>query len=204
MALAASGGPGRGPLGLLRLGGCLLRLTLVALPNGLTLLRLAASVPVAFLLWHDDFGPAFVLLLVAALSDGVDGPLARLANACTPLGAALDPVADKLLLASVLVGVLDEGVIPVWLAVLILGRDAVLVLGAAAFFCKRDLPVAPLALGKLTAAAQMGYGLVAVAALSGDPYAAPALNVAVPAVGALTFCSLLAYLHLYLGRFRAA
>ena len=205
MALAASGGPGRGLLGLVRLGGGLLRLTIAALPNGLTLLRLAASVPVAILLWHDDFGPAFFLLLAAALSDGVDGPLARLAKATTPLGAALDPVADKLLLAAVLVGVLDEGVVPFWLVGLIVGRDAVLVLGAAALHGRdRGRQVEPLALGKLTAAAQMGYGLVAVAALTGDPYAASALDVAVPAVGTLTLSSLLAYLHLYLERRRAA
>ena len=196
MALAAGGGRAGGLATLVRIAGLGLRLTLPHLPNLLTGLRLLTALPLLLLLLDNRFAPAFVLLLGAVASDAIDGQLARWTESCSPLGAALDPIADKLLLAALYLGIADEGVVAHWLIGLILGRDLLLILAAFLVVSRGGVPVRrvePLALGKLATAAQMGLGLVGLAVLAGEAAAAAVLPYAVPAVGILTVASFLAY-----------
>jgi cardiolipin synthase len=74
---------------------------------------------------------AILVFIVASLSDALDGYLARHWNQRSPLGALLDPIADKLLLLAVLVtfGILPPRYFPLWFTVIILSRDALLLLG---------------------------------------------------------------------------
>ncbi|MFP5411197.1 MAG: CDP-alcohol phosphatidyltransferase family protein, partial [Gammaproteobacteria bacterium] len=67
------------------------------LPNVITLLRIAVVPVIAWLILQRLWGPAFWLFLAAAVSDGIDGFIARRFNLMTQLGAALDTVADKAL-----------------------------------------------------------------------------------------------------------
>ena len=67
------------------------------LPNAITLLRIAAVPVIAWLIAHENWTAACWLFLAAAVSDGIDGFLARWLDQMTPLGAALDTVADKAL-----------------------------------------------------------------------------------------------------------
>ena len=101
--------------------------------NTLTLLRLLAVPGVAWLLETGRYAAAFWLFLAAALSDGIDGFLARRYGWTTPLGALLDTLTDKALGIATLLLLTWQDLIPWWVAGAIVLRDAVIVLGALAY-----------------------------------------------------------------------
>lgn len=96
-------------------------------PNLLSFVRLLG---VPLLLWliivPEADGWAFVVLALSAISDWADGKLARLLNQYSRLGAVLDPLADRLYILATLAAFVVRGFIPLWLALLIVGRDLVL------------------------------------------------------------------------------
>jgi cardiolipin synthase (CMP-forming) len=99
------------------------------LPNAITVARLAL-VPVfvaAFALDRTDL--AWWVFAIAGISDALDGALARLLKQRTVLGALLDPLADKSLLAASFICLAAKGWVPVWLAALVIGRDLIIVGG---------------------------------------------------------------------------
>jgi CDP-diacylglycerol--glycerol-3-phosphate 3-phosphatidyltransferase len=97
------------------------------LPNKITLARiLTIPVVVYMLLWLPDpkmSVAAAVLVVLASLSDILDGYLARKRNQITGLGKLLDPIADKLLLIAVMIPLIELNRIPAWIGVLLLGRE---------------------------------------------------------------------------------
>lgn len=103
------------------------------LPNVITLLRLAAVPVVAWLILQQRWEAACGLFLAAAVSDGIDGMLARWLNQMTQIGAALDSVADKALGVVTLVLLTQAGAIPLWVTLAILLRDSIIVLGALSY-----------------------------------------------------------------------
>lgn len=103
------------------------------LPNIITLLRLAAVPVIAWLILQQRWEAACWLFLAAAVSDGIDGLLARWLNQTTQLGAALDTIADKALGVVTLVMLTQVGAIPLWVALAILVRDSIIVLGALSY-----------------------------------------------------------------------
>ena len=107
---------------------------ILTVPNQLTFLRLAFLPFFIIAIKYDDHRVALAIFLVAGLTDGLDGLLARELNQRTPLGAYLDPIADKLLLSSSYFVLALKGRIAWWLAILVLGRD-VLLLWPAPRFC---------------------------------------------------------------------
>ncbi|MDX6298345.1 MAG: hypothetical protein QOI51_2202 [Nocardioidaceae bacterium] len=97
------------------------------LPNLLSVVRLFG---VPLFLWlvlgpHAD-GWALVVLMLAGFTDWLDGKLARSLNQTSKLGQVLDPVADRLYILAVVVGLAVRGIIPVWLAVILPLRDVLL------------------------------------------------------------------------------
>ncbi len=99
------------------------------LPNVLTLLRMGA-VPFFVVFFYIPFfrtpqGSVLLtlLFLVAALTDLLDGYLARLRSQVTPFGKFLDPVADKILVISVMILLVSEGRVPAWIAIIIISRE---------------------------------------------------------------------------------
>lgn len=130
-----------------------------AVPNLLSLAR-ALSAPFFFyLLYHREYRAAFFLVFIAGWTDIFDGYLARKLNVSSRFGAYADPVADKLLLAGSYVTLALSGAIDRWLAVLVLGRDVMIlgfVIGALLFSKKlRNFP--PSIWGKLSSLAQILY-----------------------------------------------
>jgi cardiolipin synthase len=81
-----------------------------------------------------DFKAGFILFVVAGLSDALDGILARVLEQRTVLGQYLDPVADKLLLSTLFLVLMYEGLMPVRLTVLVFGRDLGILLVAAILY----------------------------------------------------------------------
>jgi len=92
-------------------------------------------VPVlVFLLLQGEYRAAIWVLLGASLSDALDGFIARRFNLCTDLGAVLDPLADKILIIASVLVLAWEGLLPWWLAVVIAGRDLIIIGGATAYY----------------------------------------------------------------------
>jgi cardiolipin synthase len=104
---------------------------ILTVPNQLTFLRLAFLPFFIIAIKYDKYLLALGILVVAGFSDGLDGLLARTLNQRTPLGAYLDPIADKLLMSSSFVALALKGRIGWWLAILVLGRDASLLVACA-------------------------------------------------------------------------
>jgi cardiolipin synthase len=103
------------------------------LPNVISMLRLVAVPVVAWLILQQRWEAACWLFLAAAVSDGIDGLLARWLNQMTQLGATLDTIADKALGVVVLVLLTQAEVIPLWVTLAILLRDSIIVLGALSY-----------------------------------------------------------------------
>jgi len=105
-------------------------MSLATVPNLICLLRMALAAPIVYLLANGRYGATLVLFAIAALSDILDGYLAKTFNWATDLGKVLDPLADKLLLVSVFITLTWLGLVPVWLAAVAIARDVVIGVGA--------------------------------------------------------------------------
>ena len=104
------------------------------IPNLITLMRILLVIPVVRLMLQGEYHWALALFAVAGISDGVDGFLAKQYGWQSRLGSYLDPLADKLLLISCFVATAYLGLLPVWLAAVVLLRDVVIVSGAVAYY----------------------------------------------------------------------
>ncbi|MSS60438.1 CDP-diacylglycerol--glycerol-3-phosphate 3-phosphatidyltransferase [Fusobacterium sp. FSA-380-WT-2B] len=99
------------------------------LPNKLTFLRLILVVPFIYFLQFSDEGGftyraiAFVIFVIASLTDFFDGYLARKHNLITDFGKIMDPLADKVLVISALVIFVDLGYIPSWMSIVVIARE---------------------------------------------------------------------------------
>ncbi len=131
-------------------------LPLAALPNLLSGMRILLVVPFALALVGEGFVLALSLFVIAALTDGLDGWLARRFGWQSQLGGLLDPAADKLLVAVSVTFFAWLSLVPVWVAAVVLGRDLVIVLGAL-YYRWRIGPVqwGASLLGKASTAAQL-------------------------------------------------
>jgi cardiolipin synthase len=101
---------------------------ILTVPNELTFLRLAFLPFFVIAIKYDRYDMALGILIAAGISDGLDGLLARILNQKTPLGAYLDPIADKLLLSSSYLVLALKGKIAWWLAIMVLGRDVLILM----------------------------------------------------------------------------
>jgi cardiolipin synthase len=104
---------------------------ILTVPNQLTFLRLAFLPFFILAIHYERYGVALAILIVAGFTDALDGFLARGLNQKTPLGAYLDPIADKLLMSSSYVVLALHDKIQWWVVILVLGRDVLLLVAAA-------------------------------------------------------------------------
>lgn len=120
------------------------------LPNAISLMRIGLVVPILWFILQREFAPALYLFIFAGFSDAVDGFLAKRFDWRSRLGALLDPIADKLLVAGVFVVLVQVGLLPGWLAAIVILRDVVIVGGATAFnFFVRPVQGEPTRVSKL-------------------------------------------------------
>lgn len=104
------------------------------LPNSLTIFRLLLALPLGFLILHENYTWALGIVFFAGLSDALDGFFARLLNAYSRFGAALDPVADKILIMITFVCLTIVGLVPWYLTAAVIIRDLLIVAGAACYY----------------------------------------------------------------------
>jgi CDP-diacylglycerol--glycerol-3-phosphate 3-phosphatidyltransferase len=155
----------------------------VTLPDQLTVAR-ALSVPIVVVLYEWEFTNhnywATGLFIAAMTTDWFDGRIARRRGHTSPLGSLLDPVADKLLVLSVLIVLIDQGIFPAWMVVAIVAREF-LVSGLRLAALERGVVIAARDLGKLktwSQAVAAGIGGFAAAGLWSNSIAWWALVVA--------------------------
>ncbi len=103
-------------------------------PNALTMLRIAAIPAVLIALDSESYGVGFLLFVLAGITDGLDGGIARWTDTRTELGAYLDPLADKGLVITLLVKLFLMGEAPFWMLTIILTRDIVCMAGYLILF----------------------------------------------------------------------
>ena len=149
---------------------------LLTLPNAITLARLCAVPAAVWLVLQHRLDIAFWVFVAAGISDGIDGWMARAWNMRSRLGALLDPVADKALLVSIYVTLAAIGVLPDWLAILVVFRDMLIVGGVLVLYVLGQPPaIQPILVSKANTVMQIllaagallvaGYGLQAGALL---------------------------------------
>jgi cardiolipin synthase len=133
------------------------------IPNVITVCRILLVAPVAVSLLQRRLSMSIALFGVAALSDAADGFLAKRYGWQSGLGALLDPIADKLLLATVFVALAFLRLVPVWLMVAAVARDVIIVSGALLYrLMIGPLTVRPSAVSKLNTLAQAAFVLAVV------------------------------------------
>lgn len=138
---------------------------LLTLPNLITLARLCAVPATIWLILQQRLDLAFLLFVAAGLSDALDGWLARVRNARSQIGALLDPVADKALLVSVYVTLAAIGLLPDWLAILVVFRDLLIVGGLLLLWMLGHRPlIQPIFVSKLNTALQIALAALALLA----------------------------------------
>ncbi len=133
------------------------------LPNAITVMRILLVAPIAFCLAREWYRDALWLFLVAGLSDGLDGFLARTFKWSSRFGAITDPLADKVLLVCVFIVLTINGLLPIWLTLIVFGRDLMIVAGALAYHMLiGSYSMRPSRWGKLSTFTQITYALMII------------------------------------------
>jgi cardiolipin synthase (CMP-forming) len=119
-------------------------------PNVLTVLRVLAAPVLAYFLMRGHYDYALYTFVLAAITDALDGFIARHFHQYTEFGAALDPLADKLITLTCLLILTFQGLVPLWLTLAMVVRDSVIVAGAFAYHhLFGEIDIHPTWLGKL-------------------------------------------------------
>ncbi len=128
----------------------------INIPNLLTVGRILLTPLFVIFLIRGLYIPALFVFTIAAVSDGLDGFIARVFNQRTILGAYLDPIADKLLLSSAFVSLAVLDIIPAWLTVIVISRDVIIFMGIAVLtLTAKTVAINPSLLSKLTTLVQL-------------------------------------------------
>ena len=166
----------------------------LTIPNFITIGRFVLVPIVVYALLSGQVGWALFGFLVAGISDGVDGIVARQLNQRSELGAYLDPIADKFLLVSVFIVLGYLGEIPLWLVLLVVSRDALIImaviLGAV---MGHPIKVRPLMVSKANTVAQIALASVVLAELAFQTMFGAVRVALILLTGLLTTASTIAY-----------
>jgi cardiolipin synthase len=158
------------------------------IPNVITSIRILLVVPIAVSLANHRWELTIALFGAAALSDAADGFLAKRFGWQSELGAVLDPVADKLLMATAFVTLAYLRLVPLWLMATAIARDIIIVAGAILYrYWLGPLSVRPSVVSKLNTLCQAAFILAVVGR---EAFSAPSRWVVV-VLGALTFVTVM-------------
>ncbi len=173
-------------------------LTVVNIPNCLTLLRIIAIPCFLVLLESYQFRAALIVFVGAGITDGLDGAIARLMRTKTKLGAYLDPAADKMLLVSAFIALGFMHEVPRWLVVVVISRDVVIVAGYLLLFVltQQTMAIRPSVGGKASTALQLLSVTMVLVSLIDRAMIQPAIQDAVfLATGVMTTAAGLQYMY---------
>ena len=167
----------------------------LSIPNLITLARILLVPVVVWAIATGHIDLAFMLFLAAAVSDAVDGFLAKRFGMKTELGAYLDPLADKVLIVSIYVTLGITGVIPLWIVILVVSRDFMIV-GAIilSWVIGRPVAIRPHIVSKVNTGAQIVFAGLVLASRGFGFDAEPVLTLVMALVAVLTLLSVGLYL----------
>lgn len=168
----------------------------MTIPNLITIARLVIVPFLIVMIMQGRWETAFVLFVLAGLSDAADGFIARHFNMRSEFGAYLDPIADKALLVSIYVTLAVTGTIPGWVAIAVVSRDAMIV-GAVllSWVMHRPVAIKPIWVSKLNTGAQIAFAAFVLGASAfGIEVSDPVRTAMMGVVAALTVASAGAYL----------
>lgn len=160
------------------------------LPNIITIGRILLVPFTVWLIISGEFSLAFVAFVVAGVSDGVDGFIARKFNQRSELGAYLDPIADKALLVCIYISLGFLKFLPAWLVILVVTRD-VLIVGAVvlAWVVNKPMQMAPSMMSKVNTVGQIVLAGVVLGLLGLQASLDPLVYTGFALVAVLTFGS---------------
>lgn len=139
------------------------------IPNLITILRIILAPVLIICLIQGLYVKAFIVFIIAGTTDALDGFLARVLHQKSVLGAYLDPLADKALIASsfITLSILEPPAIPAWLTVIVISRDLVIMVGICVLsLLAASFEIKPAIVSKITTLFQILTVLVALAALA--------------------------------------
>jgi len=170
-----------------------------SLPNIISLARLVLVPVVIVLIVDAQWQGAFLLFLLAGISDAVDGFLAKRYDLRTELGAYLDPLADKALLVSIYVTLGILAVLPGWLVILVVFRDVMIIVAVlVSWVMGNPITIAPSYLSKANTAAQIVLAAIVLGVLGFGLIMPEVILVGSVVVAALTVASAANYLTAWL------
>lgn len=139
------------------------------IPNAITIARMLSLIPLVWLMLQKHYTGALILALLAGASDGVDGFLAKRFSWQGRLGSILDPLADKLMMLCCFSVFVYQQHFPMWLFLMIVGRDVVIILGTSYvnFFVGRLNVATPTLVSKINTALQIILILTLLVTLAG-------------------------------------
>ena len=133
------------------------------LPNFITLARMLMTPLAVMMIISQRFLPAFLIFILAGVSDAVDGFVAKKFDLRTELGAYLDPLADKALLISIYVSLAIFGELPAWLTIMVVSRDVMILFAIlVSWLLDKPVEIRPVWESKINTVAQIalaGYAL---------------------------------------------
>ena len=171
----------------------------MTIPNLITVGRLFLVPLVIVMIVNAQWEGAFIIFVVAGISDAVDGFLAKRCGMASELGAYLDPIADKALIVSIYITLAMVGAIPTWLVIIVVARDLMIVAAVIlSWLMDRPVTIAPLLVSKLNTAAQIAFAALALGsrAFGVDPGHVSTIGEILVAL--LTLASMTAYLAFWL------
>jgi cardiolipin synthase (CMP-forming) len=168
----------------------------LSIPNLVTLARILLVPVVVWTIASGRMDVAFLLFAVAAVSDGIDGFLAKRFGMMTELGAYLDPLADKVLIVSIYVTLGITAVIPLWIVILVVSRD-IMIVGAIilSWLVGRPVKIKPHIVSKINTGAQIVFACLVLASHGFKFNAEPVLTLVMALVAVLTLLSVGLYLQ---------
>lgn len=167
----------------------------MTIPNIITIGRLIIVPIVIVMIMQQRWVAAFILFVVAGISDAIDGFIARKFDMRSEFGAYIDPIADKALLVSIYVTLAIVGAIPGWLAIIVVSRDVMIVAAILlSWVMSRPVEIKPLLVSKLNTGAQIAFAAFALAANAFGVNLAGLEDIVMLLVAALTVASAGAYL----------
>lgn len=137
----------------------------MTIPNLITVFRLVLVPFVVLMILQGRWGAAFTAFVIAGVSDGLDGWIARRFDMRSEFGAVIDPLADKALLVSIYVTLAIVGVLPDWVTVVVVSRDLIMVMAImVSWLMHQPMEIRPMFVGKMNTAAQIGFAALILAA----------------------------------------
>jgi cardiolipin synthase (CMP-forming) len=175
------------------------------LPNLITIGRILLVPVVVWAIASREMQIAFLVFLIAGISDGVDGFLAKRLGMTSELGAHLDPLADKVLIVSIYIALGITEAIPRWVVILVVSRDILIVGGVMlAWFLGKPIRVKPVLVSKLNTVAQIVFACLVLASLAFGVELEMAQDAIMMTVAALTLASVGFYVREWVVHMNAA